>query len=215
MRLCFISGVYPSIDLTSRPPQPLPKGTKAYWPEWLAMVRSHGSFHEFLWIPRYLTYLTTKNASKYSEVSKTMLYKNFVQVFPKAMIGPDVDEGGRNSPWEAIAFQDYELVRLVCITLVQPKYNDKGGEKLRNPPRASGRKNRKKNTRQFAGFLFNESINQSYIIDVLSIIWGWFPSNNNDIFTHSQSLVYGTCMVLHSPLRRIAPDRKYEYLRSI
>ena len=72
-----------------------------------------------------------------------------------------------------------------------------------------------KNTRQFAGFLFNESINQSYIIDVLSIIWGWFPSNNNDIFTHSQSLVYGTCMVLHSPLRRIAPDRKYEYLRSI
>lgn len=66
--------------------------------------------------------------------------KNFVQVFPKAMIGPDVDEGGRNPPWEAIAFQDYELVRLVCITLVQPKHNDKGGEKLRNPPRASGRK---------------------------------------------------------------------------
>ena len=54
------------------------------------------------------------------------------------------------------------------MTPVQPKYNDKGGEKLRNPPRASGRN---KNTRQFAGFPFSESnINQSYIIDVLNII---------------------------------------------
>ena len=53
------------------------------------------------------------------------------------------------------------------MTPVQPKYHDKGGEKLRNPPRASGTKT--PGSLQVS-FLVNQNINQSYIIDVLNII---------------------------------------------